>query len=103
MIHGPCGILNKTARCMQDEKWMKHLSKKFNEETIINEEQFPIYKRRDIRIIVCRQGVTLDNCFVIPYNKNLLMKYIAHANFEYYNQSRSVKYLFKYVNKSLDK
>lgn len=44
----------------------------------------------------------LDNCFVVPYNRDLLVRFQCHANLEICNSSRSLKYLFKYCLKGHD-
>lgn len=81
MMHGPCGEANINSPCMHEKKCTKHFPKKFNTETTIDEDGFPIYKRDDGRQI--KKGKTnLDNRFVVPYNRDLLVKFQAHINME---------------------
>ncbi|KAG4958871.1 hypothetical protein JHK87_035504 [Glycine soja] len=72
MIHGPCGILQPNS---------------------------PFYRRRNNGHSISKNGVIIDNRYIVPYNPKLLKKYQAHINIEWCNQSTSIKYLFKYINK----
>lgn len=103
MVHGPCGLANQKCLCMKDGKCSKWYPKKFQDVTIVDQDGYTVYRRRDQGNIVDKNGVTLHSGHVVPHNPSLLMKYEAHINMEGCNQSTSIKYLFKYINKSSDK
>ncbi|KAL0009762.1 hypothetical protein SO802_004870 [Lithocarpus litseifolius] len=99
MVHGPCGSINSRASCMIENKCVKHFPKKFCSQTTVVNDGFPIYRRRNNGIYVERNGVKLDNRYIVPPNIDLLVKFQAHINVEWCNRSRSIKYLFKYITK----
>ena len=87
MIHGPCSLTNPKSPCMKNQRCSKFFPKRFVDFTTLDEERFPMYKRRDNGRIVIKNSVPLDNHFVVPYSPHLLMKYQAHINLEFCNQS----------------
>ncbi|KAG5040048.1 hypothetical protein JHK82_012188 [Glycine max] len=89
MIHGPCGILRPASPCMKEGK--------------CNGYGYPVYCRRDTGQTITKNGIIIDNRCIVPYNPKLLKKYQAHINIEWCNQSTSIKYLFKYINKGYDR
>ncbi|XP_071717971.1 uncharacterized protein [Rutidosis leptorrhynchoides] len=103
MLHGPCGGKNMDSPCIIDKKCSKHFPKPFYVETTIDEDGYPNYRRRNNGVKVAKGKGTLDNSFVVPYNRFMLLKYNAQINVEWCNRSRAIKYLFKYLNKGLDR
>ncbi|XP_062085728.1 uncharacterized protein LOC133791833 [Humulus lupulus] len=93
MIHGPCGKLNSNSPCMMQDRCTKHFPKKFNDQTTIDTDGFPVYKRRNTGIHVEKKGVLLDNRYVVHYNRNLIVKFDAHINVETASNERLPSHL----------
>ncbi|KAG5562074.1 hypothetical protein RHGRI_004950 [Rhododendron griersonianum] len=103
MIHGPCGDGNLSAPCMVNGKCSKHYPKKFSEQTTVDQNGFVIYRRRNYGKKYTVNGIEIDNRWVIPYNRDLIVKYNAHINLERCVHTKLIKYLYKYVHKGPDR
>ena len=90
MFHGPCGAACPKSPCTVDGKCTKHFPKKFCPETCVDGDGFPRYKRRQNGRWIAKDNVKLDNRFVVPYNRYLLLRFDAHINVEFCNKSRLV-------------
>ena len=101
MMHGPCGLANPNSPCMEGGKCTKNFPKDFAENTIEG-DGYPLYHQRNGGRFVMKNGVPLDNRYVVPYNPYLSMKYNAHINVEICSTINSYKYLYKYVYKGPD-
>nr|GEW97755.1 hypothetical protein [Tanacetum cinerariifolium] len=64
MLHGPCGKDAKYAPCNIKEKYSKHFLKAFNEETIVDADGYPIYRRRDNKSSATKGKFKYDNKYV---------------------------------------
>jgi hypothetical protein len=81
----------------------KNFPKEFQEQTVDAGDGYPLYARPDNGItFITRAGVTVDNRWVVPYNRWLLYKFQAHINVEVCASVQAVKYLYKYVYKGHD-
>ncbi|XP_044592007.1 uncharacterized protein LOC123270134 [Cotesia glomerata] len=109
MIHGPCGIFNRSSHCMSDGKCTKNFPKDFTNDTITNVDGYPIYRRRNpdnggqsfIKNI-SNTDIDIDNRWVVPYSPLLSKAYNAHINVEFCSSVKSIKYICKCVHKGSD-
>ena len=63
---------------------------------------YPQYRLRDDGKYIMKNGVPLDNRYIVSYNPYLLKKYSIHINVEICSTINSCKYLYKYVYKDPD-
>ena len=97
-MHGPCGLLDPNCPCMRDGVCKDRYPKDFNDNTLDNDDGYPMYRRRDNGRTVCTpSGIVPDNRWVVPYNRALSLRYKCHLNVEYRASIYSVKYLHKYI------
>ena len=101
MMHGPCGVSNPNSPCMEDGKCTKKFPKDFTEQTM-ECDGYPQYRQRDDGKCVMKNGVPLDNRYIVPYNPYLSKKYSTHINVEICSTINSCKYVYKYVYKGPD-
>ncbi|KAK9065016.1 hypothetical protein SSX86_016399 [Deinandra increscens subsp. villosa] len=103
MIHGPCGLLNSGATCMQNGTCSKKFPKHYENATRIDDNGRAFYSRRKGSPTVERAGASIDCGYIVPYNKRLLLRFHAHINVEHCGWSMMIKYLFKYISKGPDR
>ncbi|CAN0904882.1 ATP-dependent DNA helicase PIF1 [Linum grandiflorum] len=103
MLHGPCGQSRLASPCMQDGRCSKFFPKPYASETTFNDHGHVTYRRRATNISAFKSGVILDNSYVVPYNRDLVVKYQAHINVEICHKGQLIKYLFKYITKGPDR
>nr|GEX93096.1 helitron helicase-like domain-containing protein [Tanacetum cinerariifolium] len=93
--------VHDTSPCIKDDKCSKKFPKKFNQKTFFDVNGHVHYWRRDTGVSITRNEFQLDNSYVVPYNRDLLLAFQAHINVEYRGWSMLIKYLFKYISKAV--
>lgn len=103
MIHGPYDIDNPRAWCMVNGVCSKRYPKEFHEETMLDRNGYPIYRRRNNGMrIDLGGGRFVTNHNVIPFNPFLSQKYDCHFNIEICASVCAIKYIHKYIYKDHD-
>ena len=117
MVHTDCIAHNGQALCMQGldpfavQTWRKSYPRSFQEQTIINEDGYPTYRRRDTRqaysVEVQSNGANvtamIDKRRAVPYSPYLSLRYKGNINVEVCGSVKAVKYIHKYIYKGGDR
>ncbi|CAN0925707.1 ATP-dependent DNA helicase PIF1 [Linum grandiflorum] len=103
MVHGPCGDSRPSSPCMKHGRCSKFFPKQFATETTFDSTGCVTYRRRETTVTAEKSNTILDNRHVVPYNRDLLVKYQAHINVEVCHKGQLIKYLFKYITKGPDR
>ncbi|KAI7967497.1 hypothetical protein MJO29_000774 [Puccinia striiformis f. sp. tritici] len=100
MLHGPC---NSDSMCWKDGACDKKFPKPFSESTVVQQDSYPAYMRRDNGRTIRKGTTTFNNGHVVPYNKFMSLRFDCHINGEVPYGISAVKYLFKYISKGPDR
>jgi hypothetical protein len=107
MLHGPC---TQNSQCFKANSDVcgKRFPRPFREETFMDAEGYPLYRRRNMperSFVKVVNGVqrAYDNRHVVPYNPALTRKYNCHINVEIMTGVRAIKYIHKYIYKGTDR
>ncbi|KAL3651616.1 hypothetical protein CASFOL_004618 [Castilleja foliolosa] len=103
MIHGPCGLAGPTSPCMRDGQCSKSFPKKIECSSRFDKDGYVHYRRRESTNHALKNGIILDNRYVVPYNEALCRRFNAHINVEHCGWNMMIKYLFKYISKGADR
>ena len=102
MMHRPC-LNNRTAACQVNGRCSKNFPKPYADRTVLSEDSYPKYRRRNNGRTVAVQNQQVGNEYVVPFNPYLIKKFNCHINVEVVSNIQVVKYLYKYVYKGYDR
>jgi hypothetical protein len=89
--------------CWKDGACSKRVPKEWREETTMEQDGYPKYRRKNDGRVVEKNRFVYDNRYVVPYNPGLSRKYNSHINVEVTTGVRAVKYIYKYIYKGEDR
>ncbi|KAG5552624.1 hypothetical protein RHGRI_010645 [Rhododendron griersonianum] len=69
----------------------------------MDQDRYPIYRRRNTQQVYIVRGQPVDNRDVVPYNTYLSRLFNCHINVEVCAGMRCVKYIHKYIYKGHDR
>jgi len=75
MLHGSCSIVKSSSSCMKDGICAKKFPMPFEPATRFDSKGYVHYKRAAGIDLFVKNGAPLDNAFIVPYNKDLLLRF----------------------------
>lgn len=106
MLHGHCTSQNQ-CHIPESQTCKKRFPHSFREETSIEGEGYPKYRRRDdgrtVTKLINNQPKIFNNTHVVSYNPGFSRKYNCHINVEATTGVAAVKYIYKYIYKGSDR
>ena len=75
MVHGSCGRGFINSPCMKEGFCAKYYPKKFQNTTVIDDDGYPTYRRRNSGIFTTKKSMKMDNRNIVPYNPYLLITF----------------------------
>ncbi|PIA25570.1 hypothetical protein AQUCO_11100024v1 [Aquilegia coerulea] len=103
MVHGPCGTRNMESVCMENKVCRSRYPRENVNDTRIDVDGYPIYRRRKTGKSYHVRGHLVDNKDVVPYNPHLSEMFDCHTNVEICASVRAVKHINKYIYKGHDR
>ena len=88
---------------MENDKCTKRNPRAFAETTTMDQDGYPIYRRRNNGQAHIVRGKEVDNRDIVPYNAYLSKRFNCHINVEVCAGMRCVKYIHKYIYKGYDR
>src|SRR5258706_546904 len=107
LIYRTCGVHgNPNAVCIDRGKCTKGFPKPFSDETVMTADGYPTYRRRNTGTHEIHAGgrvTSIDNGWVVPYNRYLSGRYECHINVEVCISVHATNNIHKYIFKGHDR
>ena len=85
------------------ESARKDIQNHLSVQRTIAENGFVVYRRQNNNMTYRINDFDVDNRCVVPYNRDLIVRYDSQINIEWCAHSKVIKYLYKYIHMGSDR